>query len=159
SEFSVTGDGGVALSAWFTMTGCARLDQVAGEPRCTGPAPLTVTFVPLGEGVMTTLWNFPCGDMGICRQLTPTVTWDQPGAYAVMLSVGGANGTTVSTGQIIVTPGSTGAACDEQVDCDLNGGLECVCAGGNCPGALSLGLCTRPCSATTGCAVGEVCAD
>jgi PKD repeat protein len=156
SEFAVPGDGGLPISAQFTMTGCAKLDGPLDAPRCTGPAPLEVTFVPLGEGVTTLAWSFPCGDMGMCGLQTPTVRLDTPGKYSVTLSVAGIGGTATSMGTIVVTAGGTGAACDATNECEPP--LTCLCSDGACPGALAGGVCTKSCDAIS-CAPGELCAD
>ena len=55
-------DGLPLLRGAFTIIGCSTLDTSTGQPRCSGRAPLTLTFVPLGSGVDTFVWTFTGGD-------------------------------------------------------------------------------------------------
>src|SRR4051812_47751237 len=54
-------DGPAPLRGAFTVAGCSTLDTSAGQPRCSGRAPLKLTFVPLGSGVDTFVWTFTGG--------------------------------------------------------------------------------------------------
>src|SRR5438874_13733345 len=74
-------DGGPPLGAGFTVSGCATLTYPDGHPRCTGAAPLTVTFVPLGSGVTTFLWAFQGGTPATSTAIAPQVTFPRPGTF------------------------------------------------------------------------------
>jgi hypothetical protein len=152
-------DGGGALAGAFTIVGCTTLDQSMVVPQCTANAPATLTFVPLAAGVTDFVWSFPGGTPSSSKAITPQVTYAQPGMFVVTLAAGGPAGTTVSNGQIHITAGGIGDVCGSTGDCDPTQQLECICGTDqSCPGALSVGLCTRPC-APGACAPGEVCAD
>jgi len=153
-------DGLPALRGAFTMTGCSTLDTSTGQPKCSGRAPLTLTFVPLGSGVDTFLWTLPGGDPTSSKAITPSVTYGTPGVYMVTLAAGGSGGTTTATGTVVVSAGVTGSACLDDTDCDAGAGLFCVCKPGEagCVGALGVGFCSRACSGTV-CGAGELCVD
>jgi PKD repeat protein len=148
------------LRGAFTIIGCATLDVSGGEPRCSGRAPLALTFVPLGSGVDSYLWTFAGGSPASTREVSPTVTFAQPGTYAISFAAGGAAGTTTASGTVIVTTGATGAPCLADVDCDASAGLSCICKPGEpgCTGGLAIGLCSRSCAGAP-CKTGEICAD
>ncbi len=152
-------DGGGALAGAFTIAGCATLDQTTDVPRCTGAAPLELTFVPLVAGVDTFVWTFTGGDPPASKAITPSVLFAKPGSYSVGLAAGGSGGTITASASVVVVAGGAGAACVDASDCDVAGGLTCVCGGGSCPGGLVVGLCTRLCGGGAVCAPGEVCAD
>jgi PKD repeat protein len=158
-DLGISSDGGVVLSGLFTIVGCAKLEVSGASPLCSGPAPLTLTFVPLVSGVSTFVWTFAGGDPPTSRAITPTSYFAHPGVYTVTLAAGGPAGTTTATGTVTVTAGGTGAPCLDSGDCDVGAGLACVCGqGAGCPGALGAGLCTRDCAGAL-CGSGEVCAD
>ena len=153
-------DGVPALRGAFTVSGCSTLDTSTGQPRCSGRAPLTLTFVPLGSGVDTFLWTLPGAAPSTSKEVTPSVTYGTPGVYAVTLAAGGAAGTTTAMGTVVVSAGTTGSGCLDDTDCDAGAGLFCVCKPGEdgCVGALAVGICSRACSGSV-CAAGEVCVD
>lgn len=153
-------DGPLSLRGAFTVVGCATLDTSTGQPRCSGRAPLALTFVPLGAGVSTFVWTFPGADPAMSKAITPAVSYGTPGVYPVMLAAGGAAGTTTATGTVAVTSGGTASPCLDDTDCDAGAGLFCVCKPGEpgCVGALGIGFCSRDCSGGV-CAAGEICAD
>jgi PKD repeat protein len=155
-ELGAEPDGGPPLSAGFSVIGCATLTYPSGQPRCTGLAPLVVTFVPLGSGVNTFLWSFSGANLTTSMAIAPSVTFAQPGTYAVTLTAGGLQGSTAASGTIVVGTGGLGAACSDTTECDPSTHLTCLCSGGDCPGALQVGLCSSDC--TSGCGTG-VCAD
>jgi PKD repeat protein len=158
SDLGANVDGGGRLGGAFTVIGCATLDSSTGSPRCSGSAPLELTFVPLGAGVDTFVWSFPGGDPSSSKALSPVVRYAHPGGYQVMLAAGGSAGTITASGTVLVAAGGLGAPCDDPSECDVASGLTCLCASGACPGGLSSGLCTHACSGG-GCAPGEACAD
>jgi hypothetical protein len=153
-------DGGVPVSGAFSMAGCASLTVVNDEPQCVGPAPLRLTFVPLLTGATTFVWTFTGGDPPMSVAINPSVLYDRPGTYQVMLAAGGPGGTVAAGGKVTVTPGGVGAPCSDDSDCDTTAGLACLCGHGatGCPGALGSGLCTRACDGST-CNGGELCVD
>jgi PKD repeat protein len=153
-------DGPPLLRGAFTMSGCSTLDSSSGQPKCSGRAPLTLTFVPLGSGVDTFVWTFMGGDPATSKAITPSVTFGTPGVYAVTLAAGGPAGTTTATGTVVVSAGVTGSGCLDDTDCDASAGLFCVCKPGEegCVGALGVGFCSRDCSGAV-CSSGEICAD
>jgi PKD repeat protein len=159
-DLGVLPDGGGPLRGGFTILGCATLDVTAGSPHCTGPAPLTLTFVPLISGVNTFLWTFTGGDPPSSRAINPSAYFARPGNYAVTLAAGGSAGTTTASGTVTVTAGGPGAACADDGECDAAAGLTCLCGGdiGGCPGGLSVGVCTRDCAGSV-CGSGQVCVD
>lgn len=153
-------DGPGPLRATFTVVGCATLDASTGMPRCSGAAPLRLTFVPLGAGLTNFVWTFMGGSPGTSKAMSPEATFATPGTYNVTLAAGGAAGATTATGAIVVTSGSTGSPCLADSDCDAGAGLFCLCKPGEtgCVGALAVGFCSRDCSGTL-CDAGEICAD
>lgn len=160
-DLGALGDGPGSLRGAFTAIGCAKLDTTAtGELRCTGPAPLTVTFVPSGSGVNAFVWTFTMGMPSNSKATTPSVTWSAPGTYDVTLAAGGVAGQTTAMGSIIVTSGDTGAPCLDDSDCDAANGLSCICKSGEggCVGALGVGFCSRSCGGSV-CDADEVCVD
>src|SRR4051812_19443083 len=72
-------DGPALLRGAFTVVGCSTLDTSTGQPRCSGRAPLALTFVPLGSGVDTFLWTFSGGDPATSKEVSPVVTFGTPG--------------------------------------------------------------------------------
>src|SRR5437763_173969 len=64
-------DGPAALRGAFTVAGCSTLDTSTGQPRCSGRAPLTLTFVPLGSGVDTFVWSFMGGAPSMTSLVSP----------------------------------------------------------------------------------------
>lgn len=153
-------DGLPPLRGAFTVTGCSTLDTSLGKARCSGRAPLTVTFVPLGSGLDTFVWTLTGGQPATSKQASPSVTFGTPGVYPVTLAAGGSAGTTTASGTIVVSAGGTGSGCLGDTDCDAGASLFCVCKPGElgCVGALEVGFCSRSCSGSV-CAAGELCAD
>jgi PKD repeat protein len=153
-------EGPLPLRGTFTVVGCSTLDTSTGQPRCSGRAPLTLTFVPLGSGVDTFVWTLPGAVPAMSRETSPEVVYGTPGTFSVTLAAGGVAGTTTATGVVVVSAGVTGSPCLDDTDCDAGAGLFCICKPGEpgCAGGLSVGFCTRSCAASA-CAAGEVCAD
>jgi PKD repeat protein len=153
-------DGPGPLRATFTVVGCDTLDTSTGEPRCSGRAPLQLTFVPLGAGLTAFVWTFTGGAPATSKLMSPVATFATPGTYTVTLAAGGTAGATAATGTIVVSAGSTGSPCLADTDCDAGAGLFCVCKPGEtgCVGALAIGFCSRDCSGVL-CDAGEICAD
>jgi hypothetical protein len=151
-------DGPRPVLGAFTITGCAKLEFAGDEPTCTGPAPLKVTFVPLSSGVDAWVWTFEGGDPPDSQVITPEVRYGTPGEFEVSLAAGGLGGTTTARGRMVVTAGGVGSPCTGPSDCDGTLDLVCVCGGGECPGGLSVGLCTRSCVGGS-CKTGERCID
>jgi len=155
-------DGGlVPLTLDIAVTGCATFDEATVA--CSGVAPLTVTFSPVGSPVLTSfLWSFGDGSP-TSSDLAPTHTYTLPGSYDVKVTGNGTMGTTVSQlmqtrrSLIIVQPVSTGAACD--VDGQCGDGLRCLCQpGSGCGAAFLRGFCSTGCQ-TGFCGAGAACAD
>jgi PKD repeat protein len=160
-ELGLVGDGPGSLRGAFTAIGCAKLETTPmGEVSCSGRAPLTITFVPSGAGVDAFVWSFDKGMPAGSKATTPSVTWVQPGVYQVMLAAGGAAGQITATGTVIVSSGTTGSPCLDDIDCDASSNLSCICkpGEGGCVGALGVGFCSRGCSGGV-CNAGEVCVD
>src|SRR5262245_60869724 len=64
----------------FTVIGCPHFDPPI--PQCRGPAPLTLTFVPITSGTVTRfIWDF--GDLAKSFEDIPTHTYTQPESYDV----------------------------------------------------------------------------
>jgi len=161
----------------FTIAGCRKLTFPADEPRCEGPAPLSVELVLLPIGATMVRWQVtpasgaPDGgasdggsssilDEAQSKSKNPSLTLSHPGTYLVSLGVAGPGGTSTASGQIIVGSGGVGATCHSDGQCDS--GLRCLCGkeypgrDGSCPGALTSGLCTRSCDGKA-CPIGSVC--
>ena len=145
----------------ISVTGCATFD--VADQICTGSAPLTLTFAPVGSAALDTFrWMF--GDSPQASMETaPTHTYTLPRAtpYAVTLNGGSLedrNYTVAGVGCFVsVLPLAAGAACD--VDGQCGDGLQCFCkAGAGCGPAFSRGICSTSCS-TGFCGTGAVCAD
>lgn len=158
SDLGAPFDGGGLIHGAFSIAGCAQFIDAPTGPECRGPAPLELTFVPLLEGVNSSLWTFAGGDPATSRALNPVVRFTRPGTYVVTLAAGGPGGTTTASGSVVVTAGGPGAACDSDAECDVLLGLTCRCARGACPAGLGVGLCTRSCTGG-GCGPLAHCAD
>ncbi len=64
----------------FTVGDCPRLDPTL--PQCRGAAPLTLSFVPLTSGnVSSFVWDF--GDLTNSSEVQPVHTYVLPGSYDV----------------------------------------------------------------------------
>jgi hypothetical protein len=156
------GDGGglTPLTLDIAVTGCATFDVAAVA--CSGVAPLTVTFSPVGSPVLTSfLWLFGDGSP-TSSDRAPTHTYTLPGSYDVKVT--GNGGTANMTSQlaqtrrslIVVEPVATGAACD--VDGQCGDGLHCLCQPGTgCGAAFLRGFCSTSCP-TGFCGSGASCA-
>ena len=139
----------------FTIGGCAHFEP--GTPTCRGPAPLTVSFIPISSGnVSRLLWDF--GDLSApSSEPLPSHTYPLPGAYSVTLT--GAPGQVYKRHDdvVVVTPNAFGDSCDVESQCDT--GLECLCGmGAPCPAAFARGVCARRCG-DEACPDGGFCAD
>lgn len=163
------GDGGEAapdaftasLSVDFATAGCPMpVDPDAGLPPgcCRGPAPLTLSFVPLTAGPVTRhLWQF--GDETASNLPAPTHTYAIPNRYPVTLVAGGEAGTLSRTKEacVVVAPNPVGATCDVDVQCEAQ--TSCVCgAAAECPPPFVRGICSLGCRDAP-CAAPAVCAD
>jgi PKD repeat protein len=151
------GDLFAPLTLDIAVTGCPSFDVV--NVVCSGSAPLTVSFAPVGSPALTTfLWTFGDGTPSSSER-APSHTYALPGKYDV--GVTGQGSTVGSLSQIrhqliSVEPLTTGAACD--VDSQCGDGLRCLCkSGSGCGPAFSRGLCSTAC-ATGFCGAGAVCA-
>ncbi len=164
----------------FTIVGCRKLTFPSDEPRCEGPAPLSIQLVLLPIGVAMYRWQVTpasgnsdggmpsSGDGGVgslldeaqSKSKSPQLTLTQPGTYLVSVAVAGPGGTSTASGQIIVGTGGIGESCRSDEQC--GSGLRCLCGAdlpgrdGRCPGALQNGLCTRSCDGVA-CPSGSVC--
>ncbi len=149
----LAGPPGLAIS----VTGCATFDV---ETRtCTGPAPLTLSFTPVGSPGLTFFrWTFDDGTPA-STDTAPTHTFALPRATPYEIGVVGsyAKGTVTGIGcQVSVSALAAGAACD--VDEQCGDGLACLCKlGSGCGPAFSRGICSTSC-ATGFCGTGAVCA-
>ncbi len=143
----------------IAVTGCASSKIESGTEMCSGPAPFTVTFSPVGTpGLTSFVWDFGDGSPP-SSEVAPVHTYSIPGRYDV--SVKGSSaliGTIPATrpGLIVALPVAAGAACDVKAQCA--DGLDCVSkAGDGCSPAFARGICSRDC--TNGfCGSGAVCA-
>jgi hypothetical protein len=145
----------VAPSIDFTVIGCPSFDGTI--PRCTGQAPLTVSFAPITTGNITRLlWDF--GDQTTSSETLPTHSYTLPGSYDVTLLGAPALSSPFRPGFIEVTANPLGGACDISPQCEIP--MTCVCGetSAECPTAFARGVCTESCSQST-CPLGGVCAD
>jgi PKD repeat protein len=149
------------LAIDFTAGGCPSFTTGATGPRCRGPAPLTVQFVPVTTGAVTKyLWDFGDGTEPASTR-TPLHTYSFPGSYDVALVGGGSAGSAVRTrmGFVVVVQNGAGGPCDVDQQCES--GLRCLCgsaANPRCPAAFARGLCASSCKAAD-CRPTEWCAD
>jgi len=156
------GGGDVATSPALTIsvTGCATFDVPTAT--CKGPAPLTVSFAPIGSPELTFFrWTFGDGTPA-STEAAPTHTFALPNSsaqptYDVGVVGSYAKGTVTGMGcHVAVSPLGAGAACD--VDEQCGGGLQCLCKlGSGCGPAFTRGICSTSC-ATGFCGPGAVCA-
>jgi hypothetical protein len=151
-----TGDGRpMVLAVDFTVMGCPDFDPAI--PQCRGPAPLTLTFVPITSGAVTRfLWDF--GDLSKSFEALPTHTYSLPESYDVSLL--GAPALTMQTRKafVVVKPNPLGGTCDLERQC--NTGLTCLCGlASQCPSAFARGVCTRDCESSSDCPEDAFCAD
>lgn len=151
-------DAQTPLTLDISVTGCATFDFTTLT--CSGPAPLTVSFAPIGSAALTAfVWTFGDGTPS-SKDPAPTHVYAVPGTYDVNVTGDAGKLGTVSrtrTGLISVLPVGAGAVCD--VDSQCGPGLLCFCqTGAGCPPAFTRGICTTAC-ATGFCGAGAVCAD
>ncbi|HEY0712150.1 MAG TPA: PKD domain-containing protein, partial [Polyangia bacterium] len=143
----------VAPSIDFTVIGCPLFD--GSIPRCTGPAPLTVSFAPITTGNVTRLlWDF--GDQTTSSETLPRHTYTLPDSYDVTLLGAPGLSSPPRPGFIQVLPNPLGGACDISPQCEIP--MTCMCGetSPECPTAFARGVCTVSC-AQTPCPVGGVC--
>jgi hypothetical protein len=140
----------------FTVGDCPRLDPTL--PQCRGAAPLTLTFVPLTSGnVSSFVWDF--GDLTNSSEAQPVHTYVLPGSYDVGITGMPGPAAKLRKAYVVVTANLLGDACDVDRQCDMEMGLSCVCgAAEQCPTAFARGHCTRACS-TSSCPENALCAD
>jgi PKD repeat protein len=159
-------DAPTALALDFAVTGCARAAADAGATNgdggaaaCTGTAPLTLTFSPVGSAALTRFrWTF--GDLSPpSSERAPTHTYLLPGTYDVgVVAEGDAVGSISRQrpGFVVVTGDGAGTPCD--VDAQCGPGLFCLCGeSAPCGDEFPHGICTSGC-ATSACAGGASCA-
>ncbi|MEA2699974.1 MAG: hypothetical protein QOI66_4245 [Myxococcales bacterium] len=156
-DVNASGDAITPLSLDFTATGCASFDL--GTSRCSGPAPLTVTFSPIGSPSVTQfLWDF--GDRtAMSSDRAPMHSYTLPGSFTVTLVGAGPSGSISRTRSqfIAVAVAGVGQLCD--VDAQCAAGLRCLCGSAvDCGGAFVRGLCTVDCADGT-CNGGALCSD
>jgi hypothetical protein len=139
----------------FTVSGCASFD--ASVPSCRGPAPLTLSFIPITSGnVSRFLWDF--GDLSApSSEMLASHTYPLPGMYTVTLT--GAPGQVWARHDdiVVVTANAFGEACDLDRQCET--GLQCLCGlSASCPAAFARGMCSQACG-TSACPETGICAD
>jgi PKD repeat protein len=143
----------------IAVTGCGSFDVASGVESCSGPAPFTVRFSPVGApGLTTFVWDFGDGTPQ-SSDVAPVHTYTLPGRYSVSVKAGSpAVGTipAMRPGLINALVIPAGGACDVQVQCAR--GLDCICkAGSGCGAAFARGICSQPCP-TGFCGMQSVCA-
>src|SRR5579871_4096182 len=105
-EAGANPDGPPPLSAGFTVVGCDALDYPQGKPRCTGTAPLELTFIPVGANLQKFVWTFQGGTPAASTVAEPQVTFEHPGTFAITLVAGdGTGGAVEADGFVLATPG------------------------------------------------------
>ena len=142
---------------WWTSPSASAPGWTPTMPQCRGAAPLTLKFVPLTSGNVTSfVWDF--GDLTNSDEALPVHTYVLPGSYDVGITgMPGPPVTKLRKGYVVVTPNMLGDACDLDRQCVE--GLTCVCgAAEQCPAAFSRGHCTQTCTAGD-CPENSVCAD
>jgi PKD repeat protein len=143
-------DGGVPdastpLTIDIAVTGCASYD--AASIACSGHAPLTLAFAPVGSPALTTyLWRFGDGSAPVADR-APSHTYALPGRYDVSVTGQGPTVGAVSqtrAGLVVVQSIGAGGPCD--VDAQCASGLACACKrGSGCDPAFVRGFCSTPC--------------
>jgi PKD repeat protein len=154
-------DVATALGLDFVATGCASGNNAradGGVAHCTGTAPLTLTFSPVGSATLTRYrWTFGDGTAPSSER-APTHTYVLPGLYGVTVAAEGSSGS-VSRQRpnfVDVAPNAAGQPCNIDGQCAT--GLSCLCGeGAPCGDGFTHGICTRACPAS-GCEPGAACA-
>ncbi len=148
------------LAVDFSVENCPSFD--AEKLSCTGPAPLTLRFVPLVTTTVSQyIWDFGENLPAYESSPTPTHSYSTPGRYTVRLVVSSMNGVVLSKARdafVIVTANEIGDRCDLDAQCAEN--LTCLCPTSNpCSFGPTHGSCTSPCeTGTSACGEGQVCA-
>jgi PKD repeat protein len=152
-----------ALALDFAATGCAPAAAAAGADGgvapCTGSAPLTLTFAPVGSAALTRFrWTF--GDASPpSSDRAPTHTYVLPGTYDVgVVGADDAGGSVSRTREkfVVVAANTAGAPCDVDGQCAT--GLFCLCGeSAPCGDGFPRGLGTSACSAAA-CGPAAACA-
>jgi len=131
----------------MAVNGCARYDLDGGV--CSGPAPLTVAFAPVGSPDLKRFkWTFGDGTPPVDER-APVHDYTLPGSYDVrVVGVAGepqsGNVDCFRAGKIRVEPVPIGGLCDLDAQCGT--GPSCTCSpGSGCAAAFLRGLCTVPC--------------
>jgi PKD repeat protein len=149
------GDVPPPLTLHIAITGCAAYEPATA--RCSGPAPLSLSFSPVGSPQFTRFtWTFGDGTP-VATDRAPLHTYLLPGSHEVDLvgAFGSAN-TVQSKAVVVVEPRAAGQPCDLDLQCAS--GLRCTCAPGTgCSPAFLRGLCSTPCDSVA-CDAGAVCA-
>ncbi len=140
-------DGPILRTLDMAISGCPDYDPDTRV--CSGPAPLTVSFAPVGSPDLTRFkWTFGDGTPSVTER-TPTHTYTLPGTYDVRVDglVGEPDVGIVPynrRGAILVVPVAIGGLCDLDAQCGT--GPSCTCTpGSGCADAFLRGLCAFPC--------------
>jgi hypothetical protein len=140
-------DGPVPLRLEMAVNGCAHYDLDSGV--CSGPAPMTVAFAPVGSPELTRFkWTFGDGTPAVDER-APVHRYTLPGSYDVRVvgQVGEPDLGTIECDRkrkIRVDPVAIGGLCDLDAQCGT--GPTCTCSpGSGCAAAFLRGLCTIPC--------------
>jgi hypothetical protein len=155
SSDGVASDAPTPLTLDIAITGCAFYQSAPA--RCSGPAPLSLSFSPVGSLQFTRFtWSFGDGTP-VVTDRAPMHQFLLPGSYQIDLvgAFGSAN-TVESDAGVVVLPRPTGQPCDLDVQCAS--GLRCVCTpGSGCSLAFLRGLCSTSCDGVA-CAAQASCA-
>lgn len=161
SAADATGSDSLApLTLDIAVTGCATLDIAdITHVACTGTAPLTVSFSPVGSAGLTDFrWTFGDGTPDSFDR-APVHTYTLPTSYDVKVTGTGSSVGSVTQlrrSLIVVQPVATGASCD--IDGQCGSGLRCLCQpGAGCGPAFLRGICSTTCQ-TGFCGAGAACA-
>jgi hypothetical protein len=151
------GDGPVPLTLTVAINGCEKYDLDTGV--CSGAAPLTVSFAPVGSPALTLFkWDFGDGTPAVTAR-APSHRYALPASYDVRV-LGLVSEPDVGSVEffrekaIRVDPVAIGGLCD--LDAQCGSGPACTCApGSGCAAAFRRGLCATPCP--NGDCLGAVC--